>query len=159
MNLRTTILNVSKSVMEQPTLFNFGKLTRYQSGSFFGAIKDPESKRALKHAEMYYEEIRKRKTDCAQIAKNTGFREQDIKQIKDHVFVNKHNLDKGYERFDVSFHMAQSWQRLSERGGKRIQPNDIILLNHEFLESTLEKNGVDIDTAHSIAAKLYRYVV
>lgn len=43
------------------------------SGGISGAITEPDSDRAKKHAELFYEEIRKRKYDCEQIALNTGY--------------------------------------------------------------------------------------
>lgn len=96
------------------------------------------------------------KTDCARIAANTGFREQDIRRIKNHVFYEKHLLDDGLSRFDPDYEMAQSWQRLIE--GKNIESRDIILLNHEFLESIYMSEGLRYSQAHDKAEKIYNYV-
>ena len=75
-----------------------------------GAIIDVYSKKADKHATLYYEEIRHRTTDASKIAKNTGYDEQFIQEIKNYLFMDKHNLQSGYKRFDPDFMIAQSWQ-------------------------------------------------
>lgn len=51
--------------------------------------------------------------------------------------------------------MAQSWQRLIE--GKNIKDQDIILLNHEYLELTLMQCGLTQNEAHIIASKKYNF--
>ena len=96
------------------------------------------------------------KTDCQRIAENTGFREEDIQRIKKHVFYVEHELYDGEKgRFFPSYHMAQSWQRLIE--GRCIQSRDIILLNHEFLESVVEAEVLTAQKAHVIAESIYNY--
>ena len=125
------------------------------AGAFAGAL-NPDSERATEHAFRYYESVRHMKTDCKRISANTGFREQDIQQIKNHVFINEHELYDGeIERFFPSYHMAQSWQRLID--GREIQERDIVLLNHEFLESTLVQSGFNQQDAHNIAESIYNY--
>lgn len=96
------------------------------------------------------------KTDCRRIAENTGFREQDIQRIKNHVFYNEHELYDGeIARFYPSYQMSQSWQRLID--GRHIQNYDIILLNHEFLESVIEAEGFNAGEAHMKAEIIYNY--
>lgn len=51
--------------------------------------------------------------------------------------------------------MAQSWQRLID--GRNIQDRDIVLLNHEFLESVLESEGLVSYLAHRQTEKIYNY--
>lgn len=41
--------------------------------------------------------------------------------------------------------------------GKEIKQHDIIMLNHELLESQLMKQGLDFDTAHEKAQQKYNY--
>lgn len=54
------------------------------SGAISGAL-NPESKQAEEHAKQMYEQIRQRKTDCQQIAKNTEFSIEEIKRIKNYL--------------------------------------------------------------------------
>ena len=51
--------------------------------------------------------------------------------------------------------MARSWQRLID--GRNIQNRDIVLLNHEFLESVLEDEGLISYLAHDLTEKIYNY--
>ena len=96
------------------------------------------------------------KTDCRRIATNTGFREEDIRRIKNHVFYKEHELYDGeVARFYPSYHMSQSWQRLID--GRNVEPCDIVLLNHEFLESVLESEGLNAQAAHERTQKIYNY--
>ena len=135
----------------------YREVGRRQSGALNGALK-PDSPRAEEHAHRYYGLVRSMKTDCQRIASNTGFREQDIKRIKAHVFYNEHELYDGERaQFYPSYHMAQSWQRLIE--GREIQPQDIVLLNHEFLESVVEAQGLNAEKAHAIAELVYNYAI
>ena len=125
------------------------------SGGIYGAL-DPNSKRAEEHAERYYGLVRSMKSDIQRIAQNTGFRKEDIQQIKEHVFLNDHDLGvNGIRPFYASYEMSQSWQRLID--GKNIKPQDITLLNHEFLESVFMKDGLKYDEAHTKAEKIYNY--
>lgn len=119
-----------------------------------GAL-NPESGRAFKHAARYYESVRHMKTDYKRIAANTGFRAQDILSIKKHVFMDKHELLNGYDYFYPSYQMSQSWQRLID--GRNIRHQDVIMLNHEFLECTLMKQGMKSWEAHDVAQGVYDY--
>lgn len=119
-----------------------------------GAL-NPDSKRALNHATTYYESVRHMTTDCARIAANTGFREQDIRVIKNHVFIEEHDLQNGRKRFFPDYEMAQSWQRLID--GRNIQERDIVLLNHEYIESIFMKGGLSAVDAHEKAQRIYNY--
>ncbi|MCC0634216.1 minor capsid protein [Clostridioides sp. ZZV15-6388] len=112
--------------------------------------------REEKHANLYYEEIRKRTSDIKAIAKNTGYSEKVIQDIKSHVFMNKYNLYGGYKSFDPSYDMAISWQRLIE--GKDIRKCDIILLKHERLEKFLmDRYNYDYKKAHGLVVRKYDY--
>ena len=142
----------------------YGKVSRYvakhgengiiKTGSITGAL-DPMSPRAEKHAIQYYESVRHMKTDADRIAKNTGWEREKIAAIKEHVFIKEHDLLNGHRRFDPSFEMAQSWQRLID--GKDIRECDMILLQHEYLELTLMEQGYSQNEAHILASKKYDY--
>ena len=51
------------------------------SGGIYGAL-DPDSKEASKHAEMYYERIRRDQYDVDKISENTGYEYEKILHIK-----------------------------------------------------------------------------
>ena len=124
------------------------------TGVSAGAL-NPQSREALEHAIRYYGLVRSMKTDCKRIAANTGFREEDIQRIKNHVFYEEHELDDGLRRFDADYEMSQSWQRLID--GREIENRDIILLQHEFIESIFMGNGLNYDEAHDKAQNIYNY--
>ena len=78
-----------------------------------GAL-NPESTEAYKHAEQYYDAVRKMTTDVSRIAKNTGYSERDISAVKAFIFEEEHELSPGvFSRFEPSYEMAESWQRLN----------------------------------------------
>lgn len=112
---------------------------------------------AQKHAFMFYEEVRKRKTDVDIIAKNVGWSKSDIELVKNHIFINRYDLGKSdKERFYPHYDIAISWQNLTD--GKNITDKDIILLNHELLEYKLmSEKGMNYREAHKIAEKKYNY--
>jgi len=122
-----------------------------------GAIPRDDYDRMDEHAERYYEEIRNRMSDVETIARNTGFSDDAIKEVKNHVFVNKYDLGfKEPRRFSPDYDIAVSWQRLID--GKRIQEMDIVLLNHEFMESRLmNEQGMSYQAAHDVTEKIYNY--
>lgn len=119
-----------------------------------GAL-DPDSKRASTHAIQYYESVRKMKTDYIKIAKNTGIEIDEIKRIKNYLFVDEHELLTGKKRFDPSYQISESWRRLID--GKNIQKHDLTLLKHEILERNLILSGLSQDEAHIQASKKYNY--
>ena len=47
-----------------------------------------------KLADQIYESIRESDTDICDIAQNLGFKADNIKNVKDHVFYNEHDLDR-----------------------------------------------------------------
>jgi hypothetical protein len=108
------------------------------------------------HAKLFYEEVRNRKGDAKTIAKNTGFSVEDVETIKRHVFFNEYDLDEeGPRRFDPSYDMAVSWQRLIE--GKNILEMDVVMLEHEALEIKYMNEGMDYERAHELANKRFNY--
>ena len=123
-------------------------------GTKSGAL-NPDSGEAQSHAERYYNFARKMTTDVEKIAKNTGFAVSDIQNIKSFVFYEEHELSGTIKRFDPSYEMAESWQRLVE--GKGIMPHDITLLHHELMERSLMLQGVSQAEAHIITSERYDY--
>lgn len=113
------------------------------------------SKEASNHAELYYKSVRKMKTDTVNISNNIGWKKESIDKIKEHVFIKEHELISGKRRFDPSYDMAVSWQRLIE--GKYIKKQDLVLLKHEYLELTLMKKGYSQNEAHKIASKKHDF--
>lgn len=124
-------------------------------GAFSGAI-NPQSERASIHAERYYGLVRSMTTDVASISQNTGIKETNIQRVKDHLFMEEHDLggDKP-QHFYPDYQIAQSWQRLIS--GKGIQKHDIILLKHEYAESRYMSKGLSQQEAHDLANKKYNY--
>jgi len=125
------------------------------TGAISGAL-NPYSEAAEKHATQYYEAVRHMKTDVKHISKNTGFKEDDVYKIKEHIFLKKHDLGGNEpEYFYPSYEMAQSWQRLID--GKNIEKHDITLLQHEIMERNLMEQGYSQFEAHNITEKKYNY--
>ena len=125
------------------------------SGAVSGAL-DPISNEAEKHAKVYYQSVRKMKTDYKRIAKNTGYTEEQVREIKNFIFLEKHDLGNGkFDYFHPSYEMGQSWQRLID--GKNIQPHDWILLKHEIMERELMSKGLTQGEAHIETSKVYDY--
>ena len=107
------------------------------------------------HANRYYGLVRSMSTDVSKIAKNTGFSEELIQQIKNYIFIDVHDLGDSIPRnFDPSFAMAQSWQRLISGTP---EPHDLTLLKHEKLEKELMDTGMSQYHAHIEASKKYNY--
>lgn len=132
-----------------------GGIIKKTSGAVSGAL-NPIDKKANEHAERYYASVRKMKTDVSRIAKNTGFSETLIRQIKNFVFLEEHDLgENGIRRFFADYKMAQTWQRLID--GKNIQPHDITLLKHEEMERNLMQQGYSQEEAHNITSETYDY--
>lgn len=118
-------------------------------------ITNTYSPAARAHADRYYGLVREMKTDVARIAKNTGYSEEDIQRIKNFIFIEKHDLGDGEpRRFDSSFAMAQSWQRLINGTP---EPHDLTLLKHEMLEKELMDAGMSQHDAHIETSKKYNY--
>ena len=123
------------------------------TGAISGAL-NPFSKEAEKHAAQYYESVRHMKTDTDKISKATGISKDKINKIKNHVFIDEHDLMEGKKRFDPSYEMAESWQRLINGDYKE---KDIVLLKHEYAELRYMEKGLSQNEAHIKASKKYNY--
>lgn len=129
---------------------------RAESGIMNTGALNGYSKRADKHAVQYYESVRHMKTDTKRIAENTGWSVEDVQKVKEHVFFNTHDLGEKIDRFDPSYFIAQSWQRLIQ-GKDEIREEDIVLLNHELMERRFEEQGMTYGQAHAEAQKFFNY--
>lgn len=96
-------------------------------------------------------------TDICDIAENLGFKADNIKNVKDHVFYQKHELDQyvslgeasEYKRFDPYIQQALAWKRLET--GTHTQ-DDITWIKHECAERHHElKYGSGYSEAHNRA--------
>ena len=122
------------------------------NGARITDIYDPV---AEAHADRYYGLVRSMSTDVSKIAKNTGYSEEFIQQIKNYIFIDTYDLgDASPRRFDPSFAMAQSWQRLISGTP---EPHDLTLLKHEEYERELMSTGMSQYLAHIEASKKYNY--
>lgn len=118
-------------------------------------ITNPSGEAAAKHANLYYESVRKMTTDVERIAKSTGFSKEDIQATKNYLFIDKQDLGGlTPQRFDPDFAIAQSWQRLMS--GKQL-PHDLTLLHHEQMERTLVTAGMPQDESHRLASQKFNY--
>lgn len=148
---RSFSIKASKAV---ENLESDGIIGNHISGAVSGA-RNPAGNKALEHAIKYYESVRHMTTDVEKIARNTGFSEDKIRQIKNYVFIDKHDLGGGtIDRFDPDYMMAESWRRLIE--GKP-EAHDITMLRHELMEDELMRGGLTQDEAHKRASMVYNY--
>ncbi len=124
------------------------------AGKVSGA-RNPFGKKADEHAERYYGLVRSMQTDVAKIAATTGILKDDIRAVKEYIFLEKHDLGNGYlEYFAPDYMMAESWQRLID--GKP-ETHDLVLLQHELMERDLIKRGYSQADAHRLASSKYDY--
>lgn len=124
-----------------------------KAGAVSGAL-NPEGKAAQEHAERYYEAVRKMKTDVAKIAATTGYTEAQIKEIKDFIFNEEHDLGDRISRFDPDYMMAETWQRLIAGNAEK---HDLTLIRHEIMERELISAGHTQEEAHRITSATYNY--
>ena len=132
------------------------------SGAVYGAWNDrndPYNKERDRHAQEFYESVRNRNKqhEIVKVSNNSGLSQSDVETIYNHIFINESDLEDGRKRFDPSYDMAESWRRLSEIGGKNIQPHDLVMLNHELMEHDLMAKGMKYDEAHELTNRTYNY--
>ena len=114
------------------------KIIEIQVGDQIYTFKNPYCKSAdelgFDLVEKIYDSIRNCETDVCDIAGNLGFKADNIKNVKDHVFHNKHNLDRygpeesEYKCFDATIEQALAWKRL--QAGTHTE-NDVTWIKHE----------------------------
>lgn len=100
-----------------------------------------------------YRRISRDNSDVKKIVQHTNFTEKEVQQIKRHIFYNKHRKYDGYGMLSPDYDMAVAWKRLCDGNPEE---RDILLLHHELLESTLEKEyNLTIAEAHKRAKKQF----
>lgn len=125
-----------------------------ESGAISGA-RNPYGDAANEHAKRYYGLVRKMNTDVSRIAKTTGIPEKDIQEIKDYLFIQKHDLgDQEIKRFEPDYMIGESWKRLLDGSP---EPHDLTLLSHELMEKELIAKGLTQNEAHIQATAKYNY--
>ena len=67
-----------------------------------------------------------------------------------------HLLITGIHRFDPSFEIAETWQRLSDMQ-EYVQPHDELLIPHELMEMDLINKGMSQEEAHRKTCEKYDY--
>lgn len=130
-------------------------LIKEKTGGSSGGILDKSSDEQEAYAKRAYEEIRKKnaKSDIKKVSKSSGLSKKDVEKVRNHLFIEKHNLEKGFVRFDESAEIANAWEAL-EQG--RATDLDIMLIKHELEELTImEKYGYDYNKAHLFADRKY----
>lgn len=142
---RGRFAEMETSVLKQRQAINLDNTDEVISGAKSGAL-DPSSERAVAHAEKMYETFRNVNTDVPKVAKITGCTEQQIRDIKKHVFENP--------EFTPDFDQAQTWLRL--RDGKPIEA-DFIFIKHELMEIELMGKGMTQQQAHKETNKHFHY--
>lgn len=125
------------------------------TGGSFGGILDKSYEEKEAYAKRTYERIRNidAEADIAKVAKNSGLSTEEVAKVRNHIFIARHNLEKGFVRFDESPEIAHAWEAL-EQG--RPTDLDIMLIKHELEELTImEEYGYDYRKAHLLADKKY----
>jgi hypothetical protein len=143
---------------------NLHQLVEKEGLELFGAgLKDKSFHAQKAYSDTYYDAIRNRTdpTDIEKISNYTGFSYNDVRSIRNHLFIDEHDLGDGeFGRFSSNWQIAQSWQRM-EQGWKgndmdRYHDVDILLLRHELEELTqMVKYGYDTMKAHEVAESKY----
>ena len=114
-------------------------------------IEDPNLFLELEEkAEMFYDEVRRNSGDVELIARNTGRSVEEISQIRDHLFINEHQLDNNTRgRFDADIWIAEAWERLRNNTFNDL---DDLLLSHELIELRhMNQTGSTYREAHEVA--------
>jgi hypothetical protein len=131
-----------------------------QAGDQIYMFQNPSRQNAdeleFKLAEKIYDSIREWDTDICDIAENLGFKADNLKNVKDHVFYNKHYLDRlapaepvEHRRFDANIQQDLAWKRLET--GTHTQ-DDVTWMKHECAERHHElKYGSGYSEAHDQA--------
>ena len=115
-------------------------------------------------ADEAYDAIRASTSDVQTIARNTGIKPQNIQKVKNHVFYEKHLLDRYVDygvpaelrRFDSDLGIGNAWKRLET---STFTDADLQLLRHEAAESHLMRRWADqsYNRAHTRAQQRYPY--
>ena len=146
------------------SVLNLEQLVAKEGLELFGAgLKDKSWQAQKAYSDTYYNSIRNRKnpTDIKTISVNTGFSQKNIQAIRNHIFIDEHDLGTGrIGRFISDWQIAQAWQRMEQgwSGNRmdRYREYDILLLRHELEELTIiSKFGYNTIKAHELAEEKY----
>ena len=148
-----------KEVMRELERQSSKKRIDIQVGDRIYSLKNPycESPYELgdKLADQIYDSIRECDTDICDIAKNLGFKADNIKNAKDHIFYNEHDLDRygpdqmERKQFDPNLQQGLAWKRLET--GTHTQ-DDVTWIKHECAERHHElKYASGYNEAHNRA--------
>lgn len=134
-------------VMKELAKQSSGNRIEIQVGDQIYMFKNPYRQNAdelqFKLAEKIYNSIRECDTDICDIAENLGFKADNIKNVKDHVFYNEHDLDRygpdeiEHKRFDATLEQALAWKRLETATHNQ---DDVTWIKHECAERHHELN-------------------
>lgn len=126
---------------------------------FKNPYRDKAEELQFKLAEKIYQSIRESDTDICDIAENVGFKVDNIKNVKDHVFYNEHDLDRygpdqmERKQFDPNLQQGLAWKRLET--GTHTQ-DDVTWIKHECAERHHElKYSSAYNEAHERAQSRY----
>jgi hypothetical protein len=148
-----------KKVMRELDRQSSRKKVEIQVGDQIYTIKTPYRENAYelgdKLADQIYDSIRDCDTDICDIAENLGLKADNIKNVKDHIFYNEHDLDRygpdqiERKQFDPNLQQALAWKRLE--AGTHNQ-DDITWIKHECAETHHElKYSSGYNEAHNRA--------
>ena len=111
-------------------------------------------------AENMYDSIRVCDMDISDVAENLGFKADNIKNVKDHIFYNEHDLDRygadeiEHKRFDATLEQALGWKYLET---KTYTQDDVTWIKHECAERYHElKYDSGYTEAHERAQSRYK---
>lgn len=119
-------------------------------------VMNPCSKKAIKFAEEFYEEIIYRTDDVRKIAEFTGYTVDQVLLVKNHLFIHDHCFGNNIKQFEPCFEIADTWQRLSD-SQECVQPHDKLLIPHVLSEIRFIIDGLPQYYAHLNACETYNY--
>jgi hypothetical protein len=148
-----------KEVMRELDPQSSKKRIDVQVGDQIYSLKNPYGEGPYelgdKLADQIYESIRESDTDICDIAQNLGFKADNIKKVKDHVFYNEHDLDRygpdqiERKQFDPNLQQALAWKRLETETHTQ---HDVTWIKHEYAERHHElKYASGYNEAHNRA--------
>ncbi len=107
-------------------------------------------------AEKMYDGFRIANDDFAKIASKVKFNADDLKAIKEHLFLKEHKFaDGSVRKFDANYWQAEAWERITK--GNPIE-SDFTLLKHELFElNYMKKNNAPYEVAHKKANELHNW--
>jgi hypothetical protein len=141
-------------IQEKKVIFDSGGSIGQSIGS--GGALDSYSIEGRNYANSIYDVARNdtNHEDVKRISQKTGWDENVVMRIKQHVFLDFHDAGQGESvRFEPNYYMAQAWDRLVNGQPTK---DDILLLKHEDLERLLmTRYGMQYHEAHVLTNTRY----